>query len=57
MARAECTPLEPAPEQLVECRIFWIAAVEAADIGRPPRNPSNPHVEPGGQLTPKRRPT
>ena len=49
--RAEGAVLEPADQQLAESGRRRVAAGEAADIGGPPRNAAQPHVQAGTQLT------
>ena len=46
--------LEPARQQLAEARVVGRAAVEPADVGRPPGDPGQPHVEPGSHLLAER---
>ena len=52
--RAERAELEPARKALVEGRIANVAAVEAADIRRPPRNSGNAHVQARRKLAAQR---
>src|SRR5699024_11172313 len=48
--RAERAELEPAHEQLPESRVGRDAAVEAADVGGPPRDAREPDAEPRADL-------
>ena len=47
---AEGGPLEPTDEEFAEGGIGGVAAVEAADVGGPPRDTGEAHVEAGGEL-------
>lgn len=47
---AEGAPLEPAHEELAECRGARVPAVEAADVRRPPRDAGEAGVQAGGEL-------
>ena len=48
--RAERAVLEPAREHLAERFVVRVAAVEAADVGRPPRDARDAHVQARGEL-------
>jgi hypothetical protein len=52
--RAEGTELEQADDQLAEIRVGRVAAVEAADVGRPPGNPGEADVQAGTDLLTQR---
>src|SRR5581483_6658498 len=45
--RAERGELEPAHDELAEVVGRRVAVPEAADVGRPPRDPRDPHVHAG----------
>ena len=48
--RAVGSPLEPTDQQLVEVLVRGFAAMEAADVGGPPRDARDAHVQPGAYL-------
>ena len=48
--RAERAVLEPADHQLAVLRVERVAAVEAADVGGPPRDAADRDVQPGTDL-------
>ena len=54
--RTEGAPLEPAQQQLVERGVADVAAVEAADIRRPPGDARHAHVHAGADLAAERFP-
>lgn len=54
--RAEHPVLEPPDHQLPVPRAVRVTAVEPADIGGPPRDSRDRHVQPGFDLGPQRRP-
>ena len=48
--RAEGAIFKPADQQFVEIRIVGNAAMETADIGGPPGDAGETHIQPGGEL-------
>ena len=52
--RTEHAPLEPADQQLLKRRIVDVAALKTADVGRPPRNTRQPHVQASSNLIAQR---
>ena len=48
--RTEGTELEPAYQKPAEILILRYASMEAADVGRPPRNSAQPHMNTGTDL-------
>ena len=50
---AESRKLEPADEHFFELIGIDVAAVETADIGGPPRNTGQTHIQSGSQLIPQ----
>jgi hypothetical protein len=43
--RAERPPLEPADQELLEFRVVNLTTGKSSDIGRPPRNAGNTHIQ------------
>ena len=48
--RAEGSELEPPHKQFLEGGVIYAAAVESANVGRPPGDAGQPHVQPGANL-------
>ena len=51
--RAECTVFKPSHQQFLECGVFRISSMEAANVRSPPGNPCHSHIQPGRQLIPQ----
>ena len=51
--RCKHRPLEPTDQQFMERRVVNVPSLEAADIGRPPWDPRQPHIQSRGELIAK----